>query len=107
MKVILVDDFQGQWPVGYFLQFADRYPFFTEIKGKMTQINKGTTIVFTSNVPPGELYPTYRDQWAILRRLRATHFSDFFLAHPRPFEKPPNWQEPDEDSEPSAKRQKT
>lgn len=53
--VILVDDYRGQWPVPFFLQFLDRYKLLLPVKG--SHIHMGRAKIFvTSNEPIETIY---------------------------------------------------
>lgn len=54
-KVVIVDEFSGQWPVDYTLLVLDRYPMKVEVKGGTVNL-AASLIILTSNVPPAEWY---------------------------------------------------
>jgi len=68
-RVIIIDEYAGQWPIAYLLTVLDRYPMDIEYKGGSTQLN-GKLFLITSNTPPQEWYLTAAQEQkdALLRR---------------------------------------
>jgi len=54
--VILVDDYRGQWPIPFFLQFLDRYSLLLPVKGSHMPMGRAKIYV-TSNEPLEIIYP--------------------------------------------------
>lgn len=55
-KVILIDDYRGQWSVPFFLQLLDRYPIMLPVKG--SHVHMGVARIYvTSNLTIEECYP--------------------------------------------------
>lgn len=55
-KVILIDDYRGQWSVPFFLQLLDRYPLMLPVKG--SHVTMGVAKIYvTSNLTIEECYP--------------------------------------------------
>lgn len=68
-KTIIIDEFVGNTPIQDLLQLCDRYPVRMPVKGGHVSVH-ATTIVFTSNFPPDEVYTNSRQQEAWLGRIR-------------------------------------
>ena len=66
-KVVVIDEFYGQWEWDFLLQILDRYPMQVQVKGGNRQFNS-PHIYITSNVPIDTWYGA-RDYTALLRRL--------------------------------------
>lgn len=67
-KVVLVDEFTGQWPCTDMLRIADKYQLQVEIKGGHTWFQP-ELVIFTSNIHPC----TYYESWLG----RAEHYKAF------------------------------
>lgn len=68
-ETIIIDEFTGNTPIQDMLQLCDRYPVRMPVKGGHVSI-KATTIVFTSNYSPDDVYTNSRQQEAWLGRLK-------------------------------------
>lgn len=79
-KVIVIDEFYGQWDWDFLLQVLDRYPMQVQVKGGNRQFNS-PHIYITSNLAIDNWYGA-RDYTALLRRLteyyqvRGDHYVD-------------------------------
>lgn len=72
-ETIILDDYRGNYPLDFFLEFTDRYQCTLPIKGGQVQM-RAKYLVITSNRKPSEWYPKvyckYPDQLqAVDRRL--------------------------------------
>ena len=77
-KVILIDDYRGQWSVPFFLQLLDRYPLMLPVKGSHVQMGVARIYV-TSNLTIEECYPNVdKSTIAAMRRRFAeiVHFKE-------------------------------
>lgn len=68
-KTIIIDEFIGATPIQDMLQLCDRYPVRMPVKGGHVSVH-ATTIVFTSNYAPEDVYQNSRQQEAWLGRLK-------------------------------------
>lgn len=68
-KVVIFDEFQGNFPLGKILKLADYYPIKMPTKGAWVPI-RADTFVFTANYQPEEMYSAHPQYDAWLRRLR-------------------------------------
>lgn len=55
--VVIVDEFRGGIDISHILRWIDKYPVQVEIKGGCTVL-RAEKFIFTSNLHPGEWYPT-------------------------------------------------
>lgn len=69
-RIVILDDYRGEYPIQQFLKLLDRYPMTVPIKGSFVKWCP-TKIYITSNVPPSDWYPTSdgRTRAALMRRL--------------------------------------
>jgi len=81
-KIVIIDDYAGQWPITYALNVLDRYPMQVEFKGGSTNL-QATTFIITSNYHPQDWYltGTYDERRresvnALLRRCNLITHSD-------------------------------
>lgn len=71
-KVILIDDFNGEWEIRNLLRLLDRYKYTGETKGGYVNIDS-MFIYITCDRSPEEIYIDLRIRKQILRRIDAIH----------------------------------
>lgn len=54
-KVVIIDEYSGQWNIDYMLLALDRYPLKVEVKNGTVNL-AASMIIITSNTPPAEWY---------------------------------------------------
>lgn len=54
-KVVIIDEYSGQWNIDYMLLALDRYPLKVEVKNGTVNL-AASIIIITSNIPPAEWY---------------------------------------------------
>lgn len=69
-KIVIFDDYRGEYPIQQLLKLLDRYPMNVPIKGGFVKWSP-TKIYITSNLPPSDWYPNSdgRTRAALMRRL--------------------------------------
>lgn len=69
-QLVIIDEYAGQWDMGYLLSVLDRYPLDIEYKGGGLQL-QATKFIITSNLHPAEWYTTAKleHKEALNRRL--------------------------------------
>lgn len=69
-RIVIIDDFRGEYPLPLLLKLLDRYPMRVPVKGGFTNWAP-TKVYITSNVQPEFWYPEAdgRSTAAMLRRL--------------------------------------
>lgn len=67
--VVIIDDYNGEWPINFLLQLFDRYPLYIQAKGSTKTFNS-KKIILTSNYSPEHYYGGHAEQYrALLRRI--------------------------------------
>lgn len=76
---VIVDEYAGGWAVEHFLRWTDKWGSLVEVKGATLPF-LAKNVWFTSNIDPALWYPdaTEDQKTAVRRRIRVTHFADFF-----------------------------
>lgn len=76
---IVIDEFRGRIDISHLLRWLDRYPINVELKGSSIPCY-AENIWITSNLPVEAWYPEIDEETlkALKRRLKITHFNNFF-----------------------------
>jgi hypothetical protein len=72
-RIVIIDDYRGEYPLPLFLKLLDRYPMRVPVKGSFVEWCP-KKIFITSNIEPAHWYQTdYESNCAMLRRLNTIH----------------------------------
>lgn len=67
--VIIIDDFDGKWPLRDLLRLLDRYPYQGQVKGGYVAVNSATIVITCDRSPNG--FWSLQERSQILRRIDA------------------------------------
>lgn len=82
---VVIEEFTGQWPFNFLMQFTDRYKLLIPVKGSFA-VMRAKRVVFTTHLKPTEWYtdnPALGISWLQLRR-RITWSKVFIRTSMRP-----------------------